>query len=97
MILKFIQTIITYNPHNDILDIELTKKQMNDVFRYNSLSTYFKEIKKSKINDIFCILLLESFHNVTPNLNTFLLLNNKKDIYKRGQLLLIYLILLTPY
>jgi hypothetical protein len=48
MILKFIQTIITYNPHNDILDIELTKKQMNDVFRYNSLSTYFKEIKNLK-------------------------------------------------
>jgi hypothetical protein len=93
MIFKFIQMIITYNPHNELLDVELTKTQMNNVFKYNSLTNYFKEIKSVKIDDksfknitiyIFCILLLERLHEITPHLNPVLILNKEEDIYSRG-------------
>jgi hypothetical protein len=50
MILKIIQNIITYKPHDEILDVELKKSEMMKILHYNNTDNFIKELRKMKLN-----------------------------------------------
>jgi hypothetical protein len=50
MILKIIQNIITYKPHDEILDVELKKSEMMDILHYNNTDNFIKELRRMKLN-----------------------------------------------
>jgi len=50
MILKIIQNIITYKPHNEILDVELKSNEMWDVNYYNNTDYFIEELRNVKLN-----------------------------------------------
>ena len=100
MIIKFIQTIIKFNPHNEILNIEVSKNDMNYIYHFNNFTNFFTEyesqIPKNMYNEdniqlknvtiyIFCVLLIDHYNKDSKlQLNHELLLNPTKESTKRG-------------
>jgi len=100
MVIKFIQNIIKYHPHNEILDIELSRNEMNYIYEFNNFTNFFKNLKliipdhnynenNIKLKNItiyvFLVLLMDHYnHNNRIQLNDELLLNPTKETKKRG-------------
>lgn len=100
MIIKFIQTIIKFNPHNEILNIEVSKNDMNYIYHLNNFTNFFTEfeslIPEHMYNEdniqlknvtiyIFCVLLIDHYNKDSKlQLNHELLLNPTKESTVRG-------------
>jgi len=100
MILKFIQNIIKFHPHNEILDIEVSKSVMNEIYHFNNFTNFFLvfnlTIPKHQYNInnvrlknvtiyIFCVLLIDHYNpDISIYLNNGIILNPTKVEAERG-------------
>lgn len=100
MIIKFIQTIIKFHPHNEILDIEVSKYVMDNIYHFNNFIQFFTvfnstipdneyNVNNVKLKNvtiyIFCVLLIDNYNkDIKLPLNNDLILNPTKEEEKRG-------------